>query len=287
MLLAESLESGGHTRARGLFSWCDNGDRMTMPALTSSLKSCVGPWLKRIGIFAQKYPSSLGPAVRLVKGKIGIEIGGPSDFFRNWNHPLPIYKKIGSLDNCDFSRNTTWTSHADSFVFHPRKAPGKTIFSEGSSLTAVRDGTYDFILSCHNLEHFANPVKALKEWQRIARPGGALVLVLPNYLGTFDHRRKLTLVAHMLEDFDRNTQEDDLTHLPEILRDHDLSEDPGAGTLEEFRERSLNNFQNRCLHHHVFDENNSRDLLTAIGINVLSVETVPTCHIILLARFPM
>jgi SAM-dependent methyltransferase len=115
----------------------------------------------------------------LVKERRGIEIGGPSDLFRSWTSPLPIYEKVGSLDNCDFSRNTTWASHADSFVFHPGKAAGKTIFSEGSDLKVIYDSTYDFVLSCHNLEHFANPVKALKEWQRIVRPGGGLILVLP------------------------------------------------------------------------------------------------------------
>jgi SAM-dependent methyltransferase len=260
---------------------------MNTSAIAAFIKPYVGPMLRRAGILAQKYPSSLRLALQLVKGKSGIEIGGPSEFFRKWNDPLPIYEKIGALDNCDFSRNTTWTSHADSFVYHARKAPGRTIFSEGSNLAAVANHTYDFVLSCHNLEHFANPVKALKEWQRIARPGGALILILPDYRMTFDHRRKPTPVAHMLEDFDRDMQENDLTHLPEVLREHDLSRDPGAGTVEEFHHRSLNNFQNRCLHHHVFDEKNSGDLLRAIGMNVLSVETVPTCHIVLLAKFPV
>jgi SAM-dependent methyltransferase len=255
--------------------------------IMTSLKSYIGPWLRRTGIYLQKYPASLGAAVELVNGQRGIEIGGPSDFFRSPACPLPIYEKIGSLDNCDFSRNTTWTSHSDSFVFHPRKTPGKTIFSEGSDLRMIADNSYDFVLSCHNLEHFANPVKALKEWQRIVRPGGGLILVLPDYAMTFDHRRKPTPVAHMLEDFDRDTQEDDQTHLSEILREHDLTMDPGAGTAEEFHQRSLNNFENRCLHHHVFDETNSRDLLCALGINVLSVEKFPSCNLILVARFQM
>ena len=258
---------------------------MNRSEFASSLKSYVRSPLRRAA--SQRHRSSLRLAIRLVKDKRGIEIGGPSDFFRNWYSELPIYGKVRSLDNCDFSRNTTWTLHADSFVFHPRKVPGKTIFSEGSNLRMIADNTYEFVLSCHNLEHFANPVKALKEWQRIACPAGALVLVLPDHSMTFDHRRKLTSVAHMMDDFDRDMQEDDLTHLPEILLKHDLTRDPGAGTLEQFRERSLRNFENRCLHHHVFDENNIRDLLCALGMNVLSVEKFPTCHLILLARFAM
>jgi hypothetical protein len=88
----------------------------------------------------------------------------------------------------------------------------------------------------------------------------------------------------MFVDFDRDTQEDDLTHLPEILSKHDLNIDQPAGSPEEFRERSLNNFANRCLHHHVFNEDNSRELLTHIGMEVLAVETALPFHIFLLAR---
>jgi SAM-dependent methyltransferase len=219
-----------------------------------------------------------------VKNKRGLEIGGPSEVFRRWYSPLPIYRHVASLDNCDISRTTVWAAHTDTYNFSPGKAPGKTIFCDGSDLSSVADQRYDFILSSHNLEHFANPVKALWEWRRVAKPDGGLILVLPNYAKTFDHRRVPTTVEHMLEDYERNTQEDDLSHLPEILQLHDLSMDSGAGSAEEFRSRSLDNLKNRCLHHHVFDERNSRDLLTASGMTVLAVESAFPFHIFLLAR---
>ena len=217
-----------------------------------------------------------------VQGKYGLEIGGPSDVFRSEN--LPIYRMIGRLDNCDFSKSNVWANHQEAFLFHEAKPPGKSMFLEGSALLGVPDATYDVLLSSHNLEHIANPVKALREWQRVAKPGGVLVLVLPYCRATFDHRRNPTPVAHMLQDFERGTGEDDLTHLPEILAQHDLRFDPAAGTPEQFRARSLNNFSNRCLHHHVFDEHNSRELLTHLGFSVLCVHFVPPMHMCLLAR---
>ena len=222
----------------------------------------------------------------LVKDKDGLEIGGPSWVFRNWYATLPIYKAVASLDNCVFSQKTIWESHLDSYKFRPDKAAGRTIICDGSDLSVLADDSYDFILSSHNLEHFANPVKALKEWQRITRPGGGMIMVLPNYANTFDHRRQPTTVRHMIDDFNQNTLEDDLTHLPEILQLHDLNMDPLAGTAEEFRLRSLDNFTNRCLHHHVFNEANSRELLSQIGMQVLAVETAWPFHIFLLARMP-
>jgi SAM-dependent methyltransferase len=225
-------------------------------------------------------------AVRpLVDGKRGLEIGGPSAVFEGGLRRLPIYPRVESLDNCDFSRDTTWASHQESYTFSTEKAPGKNIFQDASNLSSVTDHTYDFILSSHNLEHFANPVKALQEWKRVTRPGGGLILVLPNYSETFDHRRTPTSVDHMFEDFRQDTQEDDLTHLPEILEKHDLSMDPLAGSADEFRRRSLDNFSNRCLHHHVFDTANSRELLTRCGMSVLAVEAADF-HIFLAARIP-
>jgi SAM-dependent methyltransferase len=217
-----------------------------------------------------------------VANKRGLEIGGPSEVFRR-RQPLELYRNVGGLDNCDFSQSTVWAEQQDIYTFDPEKNPGKSIFCNGSELVSVENSTYDFVLSSHNLEHFANPVKALKEWKRVIRPSGALILALPNYKQTFDHRREPTSVDHMLEDFDRNVGEDDLTHLQEILEKHDLDMDAGGCTSEQFRQRSLNNFSNRCLHHHVFDKKNSRELLQRTGFKVQCIYLALPCHICIVA----
>jgi SAM-dependent methyltransferase len=221
----------------------------------------------------------------LVEGKAGLEIGGPSAVFQQ-NQPLPIYPLVGSLDNCDFSRATTWAAHSDAFRYSPTRPPGKNIFRDATDLAGIPDRSYDFILSSHNLEHFANPVRAIEEWKRVLRPRGAMVVVLPHHQHTFDHRRTPTSIDHIFEDFARNTGEDDLTHLPEILEKHDLQRDPGAGSAEEFHRRSLANFENRCLHHHVFDQANSRELLRRCGLEVTFADFARPFHILLLARLP-
>lgn len=248
--------------------------------------------IHRVRVLTQRRLECFSAVLPLVQDKSGLEIGGPSGVFRKQGGLLPLYEHVASLDNCDISANTVWAVHSNVYNFSSRKAPGKTIFCDGSDLSCIADGTYDFILSSHNLEHFANPVKALKEWKRVTRPKGALILVLPNYSKTFDHRRLPTTIQHMFEDFGRNIQENDLSHLTEVLSAHDLNldrqinPDLAAKSAEEFRTRLLNNFTNRCLHHHVFDENNSRQLLTAIGMDVLAVELAFPFHIFLLARMP-
>ena len=216
----------------------------------------------------------------LIRGKAGLEIGGPSDTF-NWEK-MPLYRSIRRLDNCNFSAQNAWTHQANGI----ERPKGNDFIADGSGLTSVPDDTYDFVLSCHNLEHLANPVKALKEWQRVTRPGGALILVVPNYRYTFDHRRTPTKVEHMLRDYDLGTPESDMTHLEEILKKHDLSLDPGAGSFEAFRERSRKNFENRCLHHHVFNKSNMRRLLKRLRMKVLVVESAWRPHIFAVALKP-
>ena len=232
----------------------------------------------------------------MVEGKHGIEIGGPTDEFRGRHapsrnygllRPLPIYDKIASLDNCNFSSKTAWTTHQQTYRFSPLRPPGEIIIAEGSDLSSVADHTYDFVLSSHNLEHFANPVKALKEWKRITRPKGALILILPDYRRSFDHRRAPTPVEHMLDDFARNVGEDDATHISEVLQLHDRNMDSLLTThsLEELRARSIDNLSNRCLHHHVFDERNSSELLTEVGLEVLAVELALPYHLVIVSRW--
>jgi SAM-dependent methyltransferase len=224
-----------------------------------------------------------------VEGKSGLEIGGPSEVFGDAGE-APLYRYVASLDNCVFSVETIWEGkrqEGNTFVYHPRKSNGFNLIREATDLHGIANEKYDFLLSSHNLEHISNPVKALREWMRVVKRGGAIIIFLPYFRRTFDHRRQPTPVTHMIEDSDLDRGEDDLTHLPEILELHDLSRDPAAGSKGEFYQRSLRNFENRCLHHHVFDENNSRELLQAVGLAVEITELARPFHIAILARCPL
>lgn len=221
-----------------------------------------------------------------VEAKFGLEIGGPTRAFGNFGE-LPLYRYVAGLDNCVFSSETIWEGkrqEGQTFKYHSQKQNGFNFIREATDLHGIANETYDFLLSSHNLEHISNPVKALKEWIRVVKPAGSIIVMVPYYLRTFDHRRRPTPLAHMLEDYALDRGEDDLTHLREILDLHDLSRDPGAGSRERFHERSLRNFENRCLHHHVFDQRNSKELLQSVGLSVEIIELAKPFHIVILAR---
>ncbi len=223
-----------------------------------------------------------------IEGKLGLEIGGPSAAFGD-SGELPLYRYLAGLDNCVFSVETIWEgkrTEGHTFSYHPRKANGFNHIREATDLYGIANHHYDFVLSSHNLEHISNPVRALNEWRRVVKPKGIVIVLLPDYRRTFDHRRKPTSIEHMFHDYELGKDERDLTHLEEILELHDLSRDPAAGSKEQFRQRSLRNFENRCLHHHVFDECNSRELFEAVGLTVLRLEIAKPHHIAILAECP-
>jgi SAM-dependent methyltransferase len=47
-------------------------------------------------------------------------------------------------------------------------------------LAGIPDGTYDFLHSSHCLEHMVDPQIALINWVRVVRPGGYIVVVIPD-----------------------------------------------------------------------------------------------------------
>ncbi|OBI15431.1 hypothetical protein A5712_28315 [Mycobacterium sp. E2327] len=216
----------------------------------------------------QKYQS-------FVDRKYGIEIGGPSLLFKT---VLPLYQFAGGLDGVNFATDTVWEGSIEAgndYKYYPRRR-GRQFIAEATDLAEIGSSRYEFLLSSNCLEHVANPLKALIEWKRVIQPGGALILVLPNKESNFDHRRPFTRFEHLLDDFNGDVGEDDLTHLDEILALHDLPMDPPAGDLEHFRQRSLKNFENRTLHHHVFDVPLIEKVLHHVGFEILDTTITRT-----------
>ncbi len=210
-----------------------------------------------------------------VENEYGLEVGGPSAVFRT---VLPLYRFVRGLDGVNFSTDTVWEgniSAGQNFDYDSGKC-GRQFISEATDLSEIATENYDFLLSSNCLEHVANPLKALLEWKRVVKVDGALILVLPNKKSNFDHRRPVTRFEHLLEDFSGDVGEDDLTHLDEILRLHDLRMDPPAGDLPHFRARSLKNFENRTLHHHVFDVRLIEEVLGYAGLELLDMTTTRT-----------
>ena len=243
-------------------------------ALKQKIKKMIG---RRGRLLARRLRTKRWPVAKIyrehLRGKRALEIGGPSDIL-GFAGKLPIYSCLSSIDNCNFSDQTLWTSEAVRYAH--------TFTFEGGDLK-VESGAYECIIASHCLEHMANPIKTLMEWKRVLGKDGMLLMILPHRDFTFDWRRPVTTLDHMKKDYAMGTPESDLTHLDEILALHDLSRDPGAGTAEQFHARSLQNTKFRALHHHVFIPESAVELLKEVGFSIIRQDSGQT-DIVTLAK---
>ena len=221
-----------------------------------------------------------------IVGKKGLEIGGPSWPFSDPTI-LPIYHVVGSLDGINFARQTIWEARIiegpGEYKYNAYKQPGYQYIGEAQALP-IPDESYDFVLSSHCLEHSANPIQVLMETKRVLKPGGVCIYILPDKESTFDHRREVTKMSHLIEDYEKKMPESDMTHLAEILSLHDLSMDPPAGDLGQFTSRCLKNLENRGMHQHVFDPDLLDECFEYVGMPIIYYQFMPPYHQIVLAQ---
>ena len=214
--------------------------------------------------------------------KKGIEIGGPSNMFKS-SGLMPIYDIATTVDGCNFSETTTWEGtikQGNNYHYQSDKT-GYQFICDGVDVPIIPKKQYDFALSCNNLEHIANPLKAVKNWLELLKDEGTIVLVLPRKESNFDHKRPITTMQHLIQDFENNVGEDDLTCLEEVLKLHDLNFDPLAGSFENFKTRGLDNFNNRCLHHHVYDKDLLEKICQYFDLKILLSKQKIDNHIII------
>lgn len=117
--------------------------------------------------------------VRYFRGD-GIDIGSGADGLYQWKSLFPLMKSCRNWDVQD----------------------GDAQFMPG-----VPDATFDFVHSAHCLEHVMDPFVALHHWWRILRPGGHLIVMVPDedlyeqgvWPSAYNHDHKRTFTIHKPE----------------------------------------------------------------------------------------
>lgn len=219
-------------------------------------------------------------------GLKGIEIGGPSAIF-SLKGIFPVYLYAGIIDGVNFSEQTVWEGSihkGNTYQYYKNKQNGYQYIDEASVLSTVPDGHYDFLLSSHCLEHIANPIVALKNWLRVLKPKAKICLVLPDKNYTFDVQRPYTSFEHLLNDYKNDVQETDSTHFTEVIEMHDFTKEKTSLSKDEFKCRTWNNFENRCVHHHVFNFETINTMLEFCDCDVLLNKQFSPFHLLSIAQ---
>lgn len=88
------------------------------------------------------------------------------------------------------------------------------VIANGDDLP-FKNNEYDFVINSHALEHFYNPIKAIKEWLRVIKKGGYVFMIIPHKERTFDKDREITTIEEIEK---RQTKKE--TKLDKTLQGH-------------------------------------------------------------------
>ncbi|HNR08859.1 MAG TPA: class I SAM-dependent methyltransferase [Saprospiraceae bacterium] len=198
---------------------------------------------------------------------------------------FPIYIFAEKLDGVNFSTETFWEGkikEGPNYKFHSKR--GYQYICEATHLNKIPDKKYDFILSCHSLEHSANPLKVVEECKRVLKKGGYFILVLPDKENTFDRKRPFTTMSHLLKDYHCNTGEEDETHFEEVRRLFDFSMVDKSMEMSVWLDQMPNNINHRLLHHHVFNFELITEIFKFFSFEVIIQKSIKPFHLVTIAR---
>jgi SAM-dependent methyltransferase len=99
--------------------------------------------------------------------------------------------------NVDYSDDYTTVYKQEEIRATGQYAP-VNIVASGDKLPIESD-SQDFVISSHVIEHFYDPISAVKEWLRVVRPSGYVYIIAPHKERTFDRDRPRTALSELLE----------------------------------------------------------------------------------------
>lgn len=101
------------------------------------------------------------------------------------NNPfMGIVKGKGIDVGCGASKITPETIGVDitapGEITHQGAVCAADIKSSGDNMPMFADGELDYVIARHNLEHYSNPIKTLREWNRVLKVGGKVGISVPD-----------------------------------------------------------------------------------------------------------
>lgn len=122
-------------------------------------------------------------AHKYLDGLTGIEIGGSA------HNPFGLNTK-----NVDYTDQVTRFKEEE--VENCGEYLPVDIIANGDNLP-LKDKEVDFVISSHVIEHFFDPIKAIKEWVRVSKR--YVLIIAPHKERTFDRDRPVTPLQELID----------------------------------------------------------------------------------------
>jgi SAM-dependent methyltransferase len=92
------------------------------------------------------------------------------------------------------------------------------VIDDGELLGTIPEESQDFIIANHFLEHCEDPIRTIETHLGKLKPGGVLFYAVPDKRYTFDHRRPLTPLDHIVADHEQGPERSRREHYEEWSR---------------------------------------------------------------------
>lgn len=140
-------------------------------------------------------------ALSFIRGN-GIEIGA-------FDQPFSLLDEVHVKYLDKFSQK-------ELLQMYPESSPVEVgIIDDGETLATLSDSSQDFVIASHFLEHCQNPIGTVRNFLRVVRPQGYILLVIPDKNFTFDMIRERTTFQHLLDDYYKGPEHSHRNHCEE------------------------------------------------------------------------
>jgi SAM-dependent methyltransferase len=92
------------------------------------------------------------------------------------------------------------------------------VIDDGERLATIAPESQDFVVANHFLEHCENPIGTIETHLGKLKPGGVLFYAVPDKRYTFDFRRPVVTLEHMVADYERGPEGSRREHYEEWSR---------------------------------------------------------------------
>jgi SAM-dependent methyltransferase len=145
------------------------------------------------------------------------------------------------------------------------------VVDDGELLATIPAESQDFIVANHFLEHTENPIGTIETHLGKLKPGGVLFYAVPDKRFTFDFRRPVTPLEHMVADYEQGSERSRAEHYREWCRLVINEESEAVGTpeqagSEEWVERRARELEDAkySIHMHVWTQAEFLKLILAL-----------------------
>jgi predicted SAM-dependent methyltransferase len=192
-------------------------------------------------------------AYRFLAGT-GLEIGA-----LNWPLQVPPWATVKNVD-----RMTPEQLREEYPEMAELELAAVDFLDDGERLESIADGSQDFIIANHFLEHTGDPISTIGNHLAKLKPGGVLFYAVPDKRYTFDFRREATSLEHIVRDHEQGPEGSRRGHFDEwgslVVGTETDREDPRWPERAEEVARELE-AEDFSIHTHTFTEASFLELL--------------------------